>query len=147
MGIRSQRNIVNSEGEEDSGIASDGNPETEVAQNSWHMTFQSTVRGYTSFRHKEMGSFFLQIFCHTMEQIGHLSPFSDVLTKTSSMVTRILPRQVPQYTTCIPEELHFCRSRRGPNDSHDTLVGNFVLPSLLFYFSFSRASVLLSLFP
>ena len=36
---------------------------------------------------------------------------------------------------------------RGPNDSHDTLVGNFVLPSLLFYFSFSRASVLLSLFP
>ena len=66
-------------------LASDGNPETEVAQNSWHMTFQSTVRGYTSFRHKEMGSFFLQIFCHTMEQIGHLSPFSDVLTKTSSM--------------------------------------------------------------
>ena len=56
-----------------------------MAQNSWHMTFQSTVRGYTSFRHKEMGSFFLQIFCHTMEQIGHLSPFSDVLTKTSSM--------------------------------------------------------------
>ena len=87
--LRKEQKRQRRSGEEDSGIescgiASDGNPE-EVAQNSWHMTFQSTVRGYTSYRHKEMGSFFLQIFCHTMEQIGHLSSFSEVLRKSSSM--------------------------------------------------------------
>lgn len=95
-------------GIESSGIGSDG--EEVVAQNSWHLTFQSTVPGYTSYRHKEMGSFFIQIFCHTMEQIGHLSSFSEVLLKTKQMVNRIFPQQVPIVENCITEELHFCKS-------------------------------------
>ena len=96
---------------DDSGIDTDSKMEAcgQFSENSWHVSISSTVKGKTSLRHKEMGSFFIQIFCHTMTQFGEYCTFTEVIQKSSKMVQAIIG-QVPQWTSCIPEEFYFSKS-------------------------------------
>ena len=96
---------------DDSGIDSDSKMGRcgSFSENSWHIVLSSTVRGKTSLRHKDMGSFFIQIFCHTMKQFGEYCTFTQVIQKSSKMVQAIIG-QVPSWTSCIPEEFYFSKS-------------------------------------
>ena len=71
----------------------------------------STLQGYTAFRNKIYGSFFIQIFCQTLEHYGHCLHLQEILRKTRSDVTRICPQQVPIVEDCLPLNIFLTKKK------------------------------------
>ena len=103
--------------EEDSGIDTDAAAARDkismVASKSWYMVFYSTQKGHTSFRHKIVGTPFIQTFCKILEVYGHCRSIQEIMTKTINIVQQGIVggmAQVPNQSGSFPKDIFLSKT-------------------------------------
>jgi hypothetical protein len=95
----------------DSGIDSDGrigsDRKTDVALDSCFLIAHSTIHGYSSFRDREEGSFFIQILCIELDTYGQSQELLSILSRAMDKVQTTLKNLVPIFETCIHKKIYF----------------------------------------
>merc|ERR1711974_292047 len=57
-----------------------------IAAQGDFMRVNSTLKGFSAYRHKVLGSFFIQSLCHTMNDYGEYLDFESIVKRTAKVL-------------------------------------------------------------
>lgn len=89
---------------------------------SWNLIAYSTLKGYTSFRKKSEGSFFIQSLCSQLKQLGHVLDVTRIVQSATGIIHQITPNMSPTFECSFGDDVYLTPDEGYADTTEDTVM-------------------------